>query len=207
MPILIGLVVVALVAVIGVVAFVLAPSGQLAGNVSSGSAPATVRSERSESPANGFPAGGSSASPTSTSTSMPSTVADRTDGEEAARASLRNRAESDLSRAESFVGSWLPQVSSKRPGLTANGVTFDHQRIWTDFLRSLERYPDALLVRSGDFSSFRQGDFWITLVPAPHSSGPAANGWCESAGIGRDGCYAKRLAHSGGYAENTLLRK
>ncbi|WP_409492483.1 hypothetical protein [Amycolatopsis sp. cmx-11-12] len=86
-------------------------------------------------------------------------------------------------------------------------MTFDHQRIWTDFLRSLERYPDALLVRSGDFSSFRQGDFWITLVPVPHFSGPAANGWCESAGIGRDGCYAKRLAHSGGYAENTLLRK
>ena len=63
-----------------------------------------------------------------------------------------------------------------------------------------------MLAWSGDWSSFRGQDFWITLVNRSFASGEAANAWCAQAGIGADDCYAKRLSRTGGYAENTALR-
>jgi hypothetical protein len=199
-PILVGLVVVALAGVIGVVAFTLGSSERAVGSPSSSSSSASLaKPSESDNLTSPVHAGGASTSPTAS--------ADQPDGEESALGLLRQRAAEDRSRAESLVGSWLPQLSAKRPGLNVNGVTFDHRKIWADFLAGRDRHPDVLLVWSGEFSSFRHGDFWITLVPTAYSSGESANGWCESAGIGRDDCYAKRLAHSGGYAGNTLLRK
>jgi hypothetical protein len=45
------------------------------------------------------------------------------------------------------------------------------------------------------------------MAPEPYSTGQSANGWCDSQGIGKDDCYAKRLTHTGGYEGNTLPRK
>ncbi|UJW30837.1 hypothetical protein L3Q67_37450 [Saccharothrix sp. AJ9571] len=120
---------------------------------------------------------------------------------------LSAQVEEDRAQVSGLVGYWMPQLSSKRPGLVVRGVTQDHDSIWADHQANKSRYPAALLLWSGDFDSFKYPDFWITVVPERFATGVAANEWCGTQGIGKDDCYAKRLAHSGGYAGNTLNRK
>lgn len=129
------------------------------------------------------------------------------DDESTAQSMLQRQVEQDRDRAESFVGSWLPQLSAKKPGMTASGVVYDYRKTWSDFLDKRAAHPDAMLLWSGEFTGFRYGDFWITVVPEPFSDGQSANAWCDSQSIGKDDCYAKRLTHTGGYEGNTLLRK
>jgi hypothetical protein len=125
----------------------------------------------------------------------------------AARQTLQNEVTTDRPQVEALAGRWVPQLSSKRPGLVVNGTTYDYQAIWSDFASLRARYPDALLLWSGDYSGFRSPDFWVTIVPQSYGSGDSANSWCDSAGIDRDDCYAKLITHTVGYAASTVLRK
>lgn len=127
--------------------------------------------------------------------------------EDSARRMLEGQVANDRAQVEALTGYWVPQLSSKRPGLVANGITYDYRAIWSDYTNLRLRYPGALLLWSGDYSSFRYTDFWVTVSPHAYSSGEAANGWCDNAGIGKDDCYAKRITHTGGYAESTRHRK
>lgn len=143
-----------------------------------------------------------------TTPTTPTTSSDPVPDDEAtAQSMLQQQVEQDRSQAESFVGSWLPQLSAKKPGMAADGVVYDYRKTWSDFLDKRAQHPDAILVWSGEFTGFRYGDFWITMVPEPFSDGSSANAWCAGQGIGVDECYAKRLTHTGGYEGNTLLRK
>ncbi|WP_433783317.1 hypothetical protein ACQPX6_25105 [Actinomycetospora sp. CA-101289] len=121
-------------------------------------------------------------------------------------AALQTQRGSDAGVAESMVGSWAPQLSAKKEGLVVDGQTYDAAAILADHLRLRGEYPDAVLVWSGDYTSFRSTDFWITIVNRPFATPEAANAWCDSAGIGPDDCYAKRLSHSGEAATHTALR-
>jgi len=53
---------------------------------------------------------------------------------------------------------WVPQLSSKRPGLVVDSVPYGYPDILNDHL-SLRATYDARLVWSGDWSSFKEGDF------------------------------------------------
>jgi serine/threonine-protein kinase len=119
---------------------------------------------------------------------------------------LENQVANDRAQVESLTELWVPQLSSKQFGLVVNGTTYDYRAIWSDFTSMQARHPGALLLWSGDYTSFRLADFWVTIAPDSFGSGEAANDWCASEGIGKDDCYAKRLTHTGGFAENTLLR-
>ncbi|MDD7917647.1 hypothetical protein [Actinomycetospora callitridis] len=119
---------------------------------------------------------------------------------------LETQRGADAGAAEALVGSWAPQLSAKKQGLVVDGQTYDAATILTDHQRLRGQQPDAILVWSGDFTSFRSSDFWITLANRPFSSADAANAWCQSAGFGPDDCYAKRLSHTGDYASHTALR-
>ncbi|GAB2782701.1 zinc ribbon domain-containing protein [Amycolatopsis magusensis] len=145
------------------------------------------------------------APPTTTTTTPRATTTQPT--RDSALSLLTAQVEEDRAQASGLVGYWLPQLSSKRPGLVVRGVTQDHDSIWADHQANKRRYPSALLLWSGDFDSFKYPDFWITVVPESFATGVAANEWCGTQGIGKDDCYAKRLAHSGGYEGNTLNRK
>ena len=112
----------------------------------------------------------------------------------------------DRSEAEALVGQWVPQLSAKRPGLVANGITYDYVEILRDFHDTQARYPDALLLSSSDYTSFRYGDFWITVVPRPHLDGPTTNTWCDAEGIPLEDCYAKMISHTIGYVDATEVR-
>jgi hypothetical protein len=123
-----------------------------------------------------------------------------------AHAELDTIVDADRPVVESLVDWWVPQLSSKRPGLEADGITYDYRAILLDFRRLQVTHPDALLLYSGDYTSFRYGDFWITVVPYPYDNGASANGWCDSENIPADDCYAKLISHTTGYPNATLPR-
>jgi len=76
-----------------------------------------------------------------------------------ARAELDRQVASDRSDVEALVGQWIPQLSAKQPGLVVNGTTFDHLAVLRDFHALRARYPEVLLLYSGEYSGYRFGDF------------------------------------------------
>ncbi|MCR6481762.1 zinc ribbon domain-containing protein [Amycolatopsis sp. OK19-0408] len=137
----------------------------------------------------------------------PTTTTAEATTEDSARSLLEAEVAQDRPQVEALVESWVPQLSSKRLGLVADGTSYDNRAIWANFTNLRAQHPGALLLWSGDYSSFRQPDFWVTVVPQSYGSGEAANSWCDSTGIGKDDCYAKRITHTGGSAGSTVLRK
>jgi hypothetical protein len=119
---------------------------------------------------------------------------------------LEQEAANDSAAAESLVGTWVPQLSSKRKGLVVNGKTFDDTQIWNDFQRSRNTHSNAILLRSDDFSSFRQPGYWVTVVAERFPTPDAANTWCGEQGYAAEDCFAKRLSHTDGPAGNTAPR-
>jgi hypothetical protein len=111
----------------------------------------------------------------------------------------------DRATAEGAVGSWLPQVSSKVAGLEVAGVVYDDGRILREFRAARDRFG-AILVRSGDYSSFGRSGLWVTLVPQRFTDAEAANGWCDAQGFAADDCFAKRLSHTDGPQGSTRHR-
>ncbi|HEY7594781.1 MAG TPA: hypothetical protein VH969_16635 [Actinophytocola sp.] len=151
------------------------------------------------------PPGSDKPAPTPT-TGEPTTREPEPNDADAALAELKGQADDDRQAVEALDDLWVPQLSAKRPGLVAKGVRYDYVEILRDFRTTQDRYPEALLLYSGDYSSFRYGDFWITIEPLPYADGVSANGWCDGQGIPVDDCYAKMISHTVGYEGATLLR-
>ncbi len=143
---------------------------------------------------------------TETVTEDPASIQAEPATPQAALAELRRLLREDRPAVEALADQWVPQLSAKRPGLVANGITYNYVEILRDFRTIHARYPDALLLFSGEYSSFKYGNFWITVVPLPQFDGESANAWCDSEGIGPDDCYAKMISHTVGYDGATLLR-
>jgi serine/threonine-protein kinase len=112
------------------------------------------------------------------------------------QADLQQQVAADRSVAEGLVGHWVPQLSSKRLGLTVHGVTFDYLDIMADFQALRTRFPHSVLIRSDDYSSYRQPDYWVTVLAETYPSAEAANAWCDANGFAAEDCYAHRLSHT-----------
>jgi serine/threonine-protein kinase len=123
-----------------------------------------------------------------------------------AKAALDDELAQDKDTAEQLIDQWVPQLSSKRPGLVVDGVTYGYLQIWQNFEQLRGQYPDALLLWSGNYVSFKSTNFYVTVVREPYSDGQAANQWCDDENIDTDDCYAKLLSHSVGPTGTTVLR-
>jgi hypothetical protein len=121
-------------------------------------------------------------------------------------AELQRQVQDDSTAVEALVGQWIPQLSAKQAGLVVNGRTFDDAAVLADFRASLARFPQARLLRSADYTSFRRPGFFVTVVGQPFATPEAANQWCAQQALGRDDCFAKRLSHTAGPEGNTLAR-
>ncbi|MGI9003337.1 MAG: hypothetical protein ACR2GH_17045 [Pseudonocardia sp.] len=119
---------------------------------------------------------------------------------------LQQQALDDAATVEGLVGYWVPQVSSKDLGTVAGGRSFGYPEILTDFQSWKAAFPDAVLLRSDDFSSFSSAGYWVTMIPRTFSTAQEANGWCDEQQIPADDCFAKRLSHTEGPAGNTVHR-
>jgi hypothetical protein len=146
--------------------------------------------------------GGSGASSDEPATTeAPAGVSD----EASAQAALQQEVDNDRPAVEALVGSWVAQLSSKTYGMTVDGTTYDYLQIWNDFESTTEQNPDALLLWSGDYSSFLLPNYWVTIMPTAYSTGEQANSWCSSDGLTAQTCYAKLISHTAGPTGSTLI--
>lgn len=103
-------------------------------------------------------------------------------------------------------GKWVPQLSSKKLGLEAEGKTWKEKDILAEHQEMREEFPRVQLVWSGDFKSFKENNFWVTIVGIGYDDPDQALSWCSSHGLGPDACYAKQLNTSGGTEGTTRLQ-
>lgn len=115
--------------------------------------------------------------------------------------------DADRPRAEQLVERWVPQVSSKWPGLEdkRTHVIYDDQMI-LDYHQSLADRYGALLLWSGDYTTFKNPAVWVSVVPQPFPTKEGAKEWCDETGLDPDNCFAKLLSHTHGTEDSTGLR-
>ncbi|MEV6647100.1 hypothetical protein [Amycolatopsis sp. NPDC051371] len=138
-------------------------------------------------------------------TSSPPTATSAGD-ETSAQTTLQQQVDTDRAQVEALADKWVPQLSSKNYGLVADGTTYDHRAIWADFTTTRQSYPSALLLWSGDYTSYTKGDFWVTVANTSFPTGAAANEWCVAEHLDADHCFAKLVSHSHGPKGSTLPR-
>lgn len=132
-----------------------------------------------------------------TSTTRTTTTTRPQDPEQAALARLQDLADGDRSDVANVLADrWIPQISSKRVGLVAEGRTWTNQAILDEHDRLRAMYPDVKLLWSGDWSTFDGRDFWVTVVGLPFGDPNDALGWCSAQGFDRDHCVAKLVSTS-----------
>jgi hypothetical protein len=107
---------------------------------------------------------------------------------------------------ESTVGYWVPQVSSRKPGMTLEGHTYTASDIADEYVAISGVHPEAALLWSGDWPVFTSGDYWVTIIARPFTTAAEANAWCDVLGFGADDCFAKTLSHTGGPQGTTVHR-
>ena len=89
---------------------------------------------------------------------------------------------------------WIPQLSSKRPGVVDEGVVWDDALTLQEHLRLRQQY-DAKLLWSGEgWSTFNEPDYWVTVVPVTFAYADGALSWCTSHGFDALHCYAKLVS-------------
>jgi hypothetical protein len=93
-----------------------------------------------------------------------------------------------------FTDTWVPQVSSKRVGLEAEGTVWDNAQILDEHLRLRQQHPDVKLLWSGDWSTFDGRNFWVTIVGLKSPHYPDVLAWCREQGFTRDNCIAKMVS-------------
>jgi serine/threonine protein kinase len=179
LPAVIAIAVVVLVVVVGVLIGVVV-------NRNSGS--------ETSSPTTAYTTPGASTYPTESSsapqpTRVPNTAAPVPQDPEQ---QLRQIANSDRSAVSAQLADrWVPQLSSKRPGVVDNGVVWDNAMTLQEHQQLRQKYPNVRLLWSGDWSTFSAPNFWVTVagITFPNSAGALA--WCKDKGFDRDHCIAK----------------
>ncbi|WP_172191610.1 hypothetical protein [Actinomyces faecalis] len=136
------------------------------------------------------------------------TGGDAAQADSAAAAALTWQEAKDYDTIVSRVnGTWVPQISSKRPGLVLDGETWDNRMVWEHYLRTRAVYPKALLLNSDSWSVFDAGGhWWVIIVAEPYPTPEGANGWCDAQGISKDDCFAKQISVGGSSEGTTRLR-
>ncbi|WP_409430748.1 hypothetical protein ACJEIK_28375 [Mycobacterium sp. SMC-16] len=128
--------------------------------------------------------------------------------DEAAQSALSDLAAEDRVAIDaSLLEVWQPQLSSKRTGLVADGITWSASDIMREHMQLRQRFPGARLLWSGDWPVFSSPTWWVTVAGVPFAGGDQANGWCTSEGFDADHCFAKLLSHNRGSSGTTIMRR
>ncbi|SMX98911.1 protein kinase [Brevibacterium antiquum] len=106
-------------------------------------------------------------------------------------------------KAEDLEGQWVTQVSAKDVGLEADGKTWAAQDIVDEFETNRVKYPGAILIHSGDWDSYKDDNYWVTIIDTPYSDPEPALDQCRSWGLDRNHCLAKRLIKDGSPTDNS----
>jgi serine/threonine-protein kinase len=99
---------------------------------------------------------------------------------------------------------WVPQLSSKRPGVVDDDLVWNDALTLQEHLRLREQYG-AKLLWSGDWSVFNGSNWWVTIAPITFTTSDGALQWCRSEGFDRDHCLAKLVSTTHGTSGSTAL--
>ncbi len=89
---------------------------------------------------------------------------------------------------------WVPQISSKRLGIVAEGTVWNNAKILSEHLQLRAQFPEARLLWSADWSTFDAPDFWVTIAGDTFQDAAGALAWCTRKNLDRDHCYAKLVS-------------
>ena len=108
---------------------------------------------------------------------------------------MRAQASQDNSvTAGEAMGYWVPQLSSKRPGLVADAISWDCDSIWAEHTRLRLAY-NANLLWSGDFpNTYHNDNYWVSYAVYLFPTADGAKQWCVD--HGRDvpeHCYPQQI--------------
>lgn len=96
--------------------------------------------------------------------------------------------------ADNWPTWWVAQLSSKRPGLVADGITWNNADTLREHLDLRLKYPEVRLLWSGDWSTISEPDFWITIAGVTFPDAAGALRWSRDHGLDREHCYAKLVS-------------
>lgn len=150
------------------------------------------------------PQSGTAASSTATGASFPAGA----DVTASSVSALRLQADADRAFIVANLNNrWVAQLSSKRPGLVAEGRTWADQAILDEFLALRLRFNDVRLLWSDEWPVFSYRGWWVTVAAATFPGPVEANNWCRAQGFGPDNCFAKLVSTTAGPERTTLYWK
>ncbi len=112
--------------------------------------------------------------------------------------------DTDRAVAESLVGFWVTQLSSKAPGLVVDGVTLTADDILATH-RQLEAEFRTVLLSSSEYN-YKTPGLYVDVVPVVFADPDSALQFCFDQGIGRDDCFAKFITHDMSLEHTTKLQ-
>lgn len=125
----------------------------------------------------------------------PTYPATQPDAETASGNQLRAIAASDKPMVlATLTDTWVPQLSSKWLGLVAEGRTWTSATILAEHQQLRQAYPGVRLLWSGDWSTFSDSNYWVTVAGLTFPTAEGALAWCRSGGFDRDHCFAKLIS-------------
>ena len=116
-------------------------------------------------------------------------------------------AQADADRTEILASGsdrWVAQLSSKQPGLVADGKVWTHQDILDEFASFYQRFSGARLLWSDEWPVFTSSGWWVSITSQIFPSGQAAVSWCAQQGFDRDHCLGKLISTTSGPAGTTV---
>lgn len=140
-----------------------------------------------------------------TGTTGPAESATPVDREDEALQELERLVAADEERVDSqMLDRWIPQVSSKRLGLEADGIVYDYAAILDHFTGLEESLGDLMIINSADYPSFELQGWYVGLAAESFGSSDGALGWCASHGMAdRNRCFAKLVSRTTPYNPGT----
>lgn len=98
---------------------------------------------------------------------------------------------------------WVAQLSTKWPGLVADGRTWNDAAILAEVNSLQQRFGTVRLLWSTQWSVFSLPDVWVTVYGAPFAGPDAALTWCRQQGFDGEHCLAKFISTTAGTSGTT----
>ena len=110
---------------------------------------------------------------------------------------------------QNLLGKWVPQISSKKVGMEADGQVWDEDAIYDEHQELANEYgvSQVLLLKSEDYASYRQPGFYVTVIDSSYDDPDDALQWCRFHSLDADHCYAKQINTTGGPDGTTRLQE
>lgn len=138
-----------------------------------------------------------STSTTSTSTTSTTTTTTTTTLVPTALEELVRRAMNDVPTVESITEYWVPMLSQKWNGLDYEGIVYGDEEILELDTYLRDEYG-AVLLWTGNYTSFFRSDMWVHVVPKLYYDKEGALAWCMASGRSRADCGGKIVSRTRG---------